>query len=128
MFKVNNNRFLVFLLVTALVCWVHIEYRNIWSKAYSEPRQTSKLKLFAKIVCKYYPAGIDLFNVINRNTRTMCEVCPKKAKKDARNNSIDSFLFFVFLTFFEGIEIEVVTLPLLLTLNRFHKFFWCFHC
>ena len=96
MFKVNNNRFLVFLLVTAFVCWVHIEYRNIWSKAYSEPRQTSKLKLFAKIVCEYYPAGIDLFNVINRNTRTMGKVCPKKAKKTPETTPLtrSCFLFF----------------------------------
>ena len=52
-----------------------------------------------KIMC--YPAGNYMYKVNNRNIRTRCEICSKLAIK---------------------------RLSLLLTLNIFHTFFWCFFC
>ena len=50
------------------------------------------------------PTGIYLFKVNDGKNRTMCEICSKLTMK-----------------------IDVVLVSLLLTLNRFHSLFCCFH-
>ena len=52
------------------------------------------------------PTGIYLFEVNNRNSRTMWEIC---------------------LNLTININ-DVVLVSSVLTLNRFHTLFWCFHC
>ena len=52
------------------------------------------------------PTGIYLFEVNNRNSRTMWEIC---------------------LNLTININ-DVVLVSSMLTLNRFHTLFWCFHC
>ena len=56
------------------------------------------------------PAGIHLFKVNNRNNSAMCKICLKLTIK-APNDVID-----------------FIVVSLLLTLNIFHKLFWCFYC
>ena len=67
-----------------------------------------KMFLFQNICCIKLqkinnPAEIYLFNVKNRNTRTMCKICSK-------------------------LTIKTPIKSLLLTLNRFHSFLCCLYC
>ena len=91
---------------------VHYEYL----KPLCEPRRLSEekdisLALFSlhqrcenmKTIPTNNPAGICMFKVNNRNTRTRCEIC-SKLKKDTRPTG-------------------VVLVSLLLTLNIFHTLF-----
>ena len=56
------------------------------------------------------PASIYLFKVDNGNIRTMCEICLKlTVKTPERRQWCHSGVFIV-------------------DFNRFHTFFWCFHC
>ena len=74
------------------------------------------LKILTKTFFKNYiaftnfwsPADICLFKVNDRNTTTMCEICSKLTIKT--------------------LEQRHWLVSLLLTLNRFHKFCWCFSC
>ena len=75
----------------------------------------------------YYPADIYLFKVNNGNTKIICKIYSKSTIKTT------VFHFYTpwkrqetkgFLTFSGDIEME----PFLLTLNKFHTLFWCFHC
>ena len=54
------------------------------------------------------PAGICLFKVNNRNTRTFCEIWSKWTRHQSDVT-------------------DVVLVSLLLNLNRFHTLFWCFY-
>ena len=56
-----------------------------------------------------YLAGIYFFNVSNRNTRKMYEICSKLAIKAPKR------------CYWRLVSI-------LLTLNGFYTLFWCFHC
>ena len=65
--------------------------------------------------CRNYPAGIYLFKVDSRNTRTMCEVCSKLTiKTPERRHWRRSG---VFIVNFEQIS-HIVLIYLLLTLNN----------
>ena len=59
------------------------------------------------------PAAIYLFKVKNGNAIAISEICSQLTIKtpEQRQNNID-----------------VVLVSLFLTLNRFHRLFWCFHC
>ena len=57
----------------------------------------------------HFPAGIYLFKVNNRNSRTMCKICSKLTIKTPERGQ---WRFLV---------------SLLSTLNRFHTLFWCFY-
>ena len=59
---------------------------------------------------KRWPAGTYLFRVNNGNTKTMCEICSKLTIKTPNDVS------------------DVVLVSLMLSLNSFHAFFWCFYC
>ena len=59
----------------------------------------------------YNPATTCLFNVNNRNTRTLYEICSKITNSKDISDVTD-----------------VVLIALLLTLSRLHTLFWCFHC
>ena len=57
-----------------------------------------------------HPVSIYLFEVNYGTTRAMCKICSTLAINTPNNIT------------------DVVLVPLLLTLNRFHALFWCFHC
>ena len=66
--------------------------------------------LFFSVQYFPFPASIYLFKANNRNTRKRCEMCSKiiiKTQKDV---------------------IDVILMFLLLTVNIFHRFFYCFFC
>ena len=56
------------------------------------------------------PAGNYMFKISNRNTGKKCEICSKLTIKIPAH------------------AIGVVLVSLLLTLNIFHTFFYCFYC
>lgn len=58
----------------------------------------------------WYLAGIQLLEVNYGSIRAMCEMSSKLTIKDHNNFN------------------EVVLVPSVLTLNRFHTFVWCFYC
>ena len=58
----------------------------------------------------FFPAGIYLFKVNNRNTKAICEICSKLTIKTKRTTSM-TLIFCLYL---------------LLTMNRFNRLFWCF--
>ena len=58
-----------------------------------------------------FPAGIYLFKVNSRNTRTMCEICSKSTMNTKERRSV------VFLVNFEQI-LHIVPVFLLLALNK----------
>ena len=63
-------------------------------------------------------AGIYLLKVKNKNTRTMpISISLEHVRKSE-----------VFLTFLRNIDMYVVLVSLLLTLNRFHTLHWCLYC
>ena len=57
----------------------------------------------------FSPASINLLKVSNKNTRKICEICSKLTMKTPD-------------------VIDAVLVSLLLTLNGFRTFFWCFYC
>ena len=59
----------------------------------------------------FFPADIYLFKVNNRKNRKMCEICSKLIIKTPEQHDGN----------------DVILMSLLLTLNRFHTLFWCFH-
>ena len=87
-----------------------------------------------------FPAGICMFKVSNRNTRTRCEICSKLTIKTPerlqwRHSDVfivnfehisDLALVFLLLTLSkltEGKTLSVFLVSLLLTLNIFHTLF-----
>ena len=71
-----------------------------WKETYLKPCQTSMSKRFYDKKIHYecptgsYPAGIFLFKVYNRNTRTKCEICSQlkiKTPERRQNNFIVNF-------------------------------------
>ena len=78
-------------------------------------RSIRMLKICGKPICKPLPAGIYLFKVNNRNTRTRCEICSKLTintpeRRQWRRSG-------VFIVNFEHIS-HFVLVFLLLTLSR----------
>ena len=74
------------------------------------PRISTFIQLLSTIAkALNLPANIYLFNVNHRNTKERFEICLKLTIKH------------------QGKVIEAIFVFLLLTVNMFHTFFWCFY-
>ena len=74
------------------------------SKTYPSILTRHRLNCFQTILMSdeiLHPAGIYLIKFKNGNTKLICEIYSK---------------------------LTIKTVPLLLTLHKFHKLFWCFYC
>ena len=61
------------------------------------------------LLCCIHPVSSQLAFTCSKSTQERCEICSKLTIKAPEQN-------------------DVILVSLLLTLNRFHKLFWCLHC
>ena len=87
------------------------------------PTGRAKQHQLASVLRLTYSAGIYLFKVNNGNIKKRCEICSKLTIKTP--NQIQ-WLWTNLQDIFK--VSEVVLVFSMLTLNRFDKLFWCFHC
>ena len=94
--------------------WCYIfdyrKYENLYCPSKELTIKISSGKKVPKVKKKKLQCCIYLFKINNKSTRTLCKICSKLTLK-IQNDVID-----------------VVLVSSLLSLNRFHTLFKCFHC